>query len=98
MLNQFALRFTYLLVYMRKVNTFQNETAGLLMLVGQVADGIATPFIGIECDKKFDWWMCKYGRRKSWHLVGTLCVLIRCVLVIHLLTPTVCDILKPNGA
>lgn len=83
---------------MRKVNTFENETAGLLMLVGQVADGIATPFIGIECDKKFEWWMCKYGRRKTWHLVGTLCVLIRCVLVIHLLTHSECDILKPNVA
>lgn len=50
---------------MHKVNGFESKTAGILMLVGQVADGIATPFIGLECDKNLDWWMCKYGHRKT---------------------------------
>lgn len=66
--------FTYLLVFMNHVNGFSSDTAGTLMLIGQVADGMATVFIGIECDKVFDWWICRYGRRKSWHLVGTICV------------------------
>lgn len=76
--------FTYLLVFMHLVNGFQSQTAGTLMLVGQVADGIATPFIGLECDKTFTWWLCRYGRRKTWHLVGTLCVLLSFPFIFHL--------------
>lgn len=76
--------FTYLLIFMKLVNGFESSTAGTLMLVGQVADGIATPFIGIECDRSFDWWFCRYGRRKTWHLVGTLCVLLSFPFIFHL--------------
>lgn len=71
-----AFWFSYLLVFMTDVNGFAGTTAGSLMLIGQVADGVATPFIGYECDKKLDWWICRYGRRKTWHLFGTLCVFI----------------------
>lgn len=71
-----AFWFSYLLVYMTEVNDFRGEAAGNLMLIGQVADGIATPFIGIECDKKLDWWICRFGRRKMWHLFGTVCVFV----------------------
>lgn len=63
--------FTYLLVYLHKVVEFSNVTAGTLLLIGQVADALATPFVGVESDKTGD---CKYGRRKVWHLVGVLCV------------------------
>lgn len=71
-----AIWFSYLLVYMHFVNQFHTTIAGILLLIGQVADGIATPFVGIESDKDTDWWLCKYGRRKTWHLLGTVCVLI----------------------
>ncbi len=71
-----AIWFSYLLVYMHFVNSFHSTIAGALLLIGQVADGIATPFVGIESDKEHNWWFCKYGRRKSWHLFGTICVLI----------------------
>lgn len=63
--------FTYLLVYLHKVVEFSNVAAGTLLLIGQVADALATPFVGVESDKTGD---CKYGRRKVWHLVGVLCV------------------------
>ncbi|OTF81503.1 major facilitator superfamily-like protein [Euroglyphus maynei] len=71
-----AFWFTYLLIYMHFVNQFNSNTSGTLMLVGQVADGLATPFVGIECDRRLDWFFCKYGRRKCWHLIGTLCVFL----------------------
>lgn len=71
-----AIWFSYLLVYMHYVNKFHSTVAGVLLLIGQIADAIATPFVGIESDKDHDWWLCKYGRRKSWHLFGTICVLI----------------------
>ncbi|XP_064474360.1 major facilitator superfamily domain-containing protein 12-like [Ornithodoros turicata] len=66
--------FTYLLLYFIMVLEFKNTLAGALMLVGQIADGLATPFVGIESDRDDNFWMCRYGRRKTWHLVGTLCV------------------------
>lgn len=42
--------------------------AGVLLLVGQVADAICTPVIGYESDQAPG---CgTYGKRKTWHLVG----------------------------
>lgn len=66
--------FTYLLVYQHFVLQFDNSIAGDLLLIGQIADALATPFVGIESDKP-DQFCCKYGRRKTWHLLGTICVL-----------------------
>lgn len=60
--------FTYLLVYYHSVLGFNNTVAGVLLLVGQIADGICTPLIGYESDRTQG---CRnYGKRKSWHLVG----------------------------
>lgn len=63
--------FTYLLVYLHQVAQFSNIKAGALLLLGQIADGICTPLVGIESDKTGNF---KYGRRKVWHLVGVACV------------------------
>ncbi|KAJ8374492.1 hypothetical protein SKAU_G00050720 [Synaphobranchus kaupii] len=52
----------------------QNTYAGVLLLTGQIADGICTPLIGYESDRIPG---CgTYGKRKTWHLVGTVSVLI----------------------
>ena len=60
--------FTYLLVYYHSVLGFPNTSAGVLLLVGQIADGVCTPLIGYESDRTPG---CgSYGKRKSWHLVG----------------------------
>ena len=43
---------------------------------GQIADGLSTLFVGFFMDAGDNFWLCnRYGKRKSWHLVGTLCVL-----------------------
>ncbi|XP_056320371.1 major facilitator superfamily domain-containing protein 12 [Danio aesculapii] len=64
--------FTYLLVFYHSVLGFKDTNAGALLLVGQIADGICTPLIGYESDRTPG---CgKYGKRKTWHLVGTLSV------------------------
>ncbi|XP_012695004.1 major facilitator superfamily domain-containing protein 12a isoform X2 [Clupea harengus] len=66
--------FTYLLVYYHSVLGFNNTYAGVLLLVGQIADGFCTPLIGYESDRTAG---CgTYGKRKSWHLVGTVSVLV----------------------
>ncbi|XP_054837835.1 major facilitator superfamily domain-containing protein 12 isoform X2 [Eublepharis macularius] len=66
--------FTYLLVYFHSVLGYSSRHAGALLLAGQVADGICTPLVGYEADQAGG---CgRYGRRKSWHLVGTISVLL----------------------
>ncbi|GAA6104955.1 major facilitator superfamily domain-containing protein 12-like isoform X1 [Tachysurus ichikawai] len=66
--------FTYLLVYYHSVLGFQNTYAGVLLLVGQIADGVCTPLIGYESDRTAG---CGgYGKRKTWHLIGTVSVIV----------------------
>ncbi|XP_063003267.1 major facilitator superfamily domain-containing protein 12 [Elgaria multicarinata webbii] len=66
--------FTYLLVYFHSVLGYSTSHAGALLLAGQVADGVCTPLVGYEADQAGG---CgRYGRRKSWHLTGTICVLL----------------------
>ncbi|XP_017765977.1 PREDICTED: major facilitator superfamily domain-containing protein 12-like [Eufriesea mexicana] len=67
--------FTYLLVFFHLVLGFNSISAGIILLIGQIADAFATPFVGFHSDKNDDFWLCRYGRRKMWHLIGTLCVL-----------------------
>lgn len=66
--------FTYLLVYYHTVLAINNYNAGILLLIGQVADGLCTPLIGYESDRTRG---CgKYGKRKTWHLIGSTCVIL----------------------
>ncbi|XP_071655737.1 major facilitator superfamily domain-containing protein 12 isoform X2 [Patagioenas fasciata] len=69
-----SLWFTYLLLYLHAVLGYGHRLAGGLLLAGQVADGLCTPLLGYETDRSTG---CgRYGRRKSWHLAGTTCVLL----------------------
>ncbi|GAB6018970.1 Major facilitator super domain-containing protein 12 [Chamberlinius hualienensis] len=68
--------FTYLLVYLHRVLRFSNLNAGIVLLVGQIADALATPFVGLELDKLDNFILCRNSRKKSWHLVGTICVIL----------------------
>ncbi|XP_053906485.1 major facilitator superfamily domain-containing protein 12 isoform X3 [Cuculus canorus] len=69
-----SLWFTYLLLYLHAVLGYGHRLAGALLLAGQAADGLCTPLLGYETDRSAG---CgRYGRRKSWHLAGTTCVLI----------------------
>ncbi|KAM4556676.1 major facilitator superfamily domain-containing protein 12-like [Fundulus diaphanus] len=66
--------FTYLLVFYHSVLGFRNTNAGVLLLVGQIADALCTPLVGYESDQTSG---CgNYGKRKTWHLVGTLSVVV----------------------
>ncbi|CAG2175441.1 unnamed protein product, partial [Oppiella nova] len=46
--------------------------AGALLLIGQMADAIASPFVGFQSDRMPDIWIFRYGRRKFWHLLGVI--------------------------
>ncbi|GFN80566.1 major facilitator superfamily domain-containing protein 12 [Plakobranchus ocellatus] len=56
--------FSYLLIFLQKVDLFSNFLAGNLMLIGQVSDALFTPFIGYESD-----------RTKGLLKLGTFCVM-----------------------
>ncbi|XP_072396360.1 major facilitator superfamily domain-containing protein 12-like isoform X2 [Diabrotica undecimpunctata] len=67
--------FTYLLVFFHYVLQFSNFQTGLMLLIGQVADALSTPFVGYHSDQSGGSWICNYGKRKTWHLLGTICVI-----------------------
>lgn len=62
--------FTYLILFFNYVLEFSTTMAGLVLFIGQVADAFATPFVGLHSDKNDDFWLCRYGKRKTWHLLG----------------------------
>ena len=62
--------FSYLIIYLTKVARLSNSRTGLVVMLGQVTDGICTPITAILNDKT----VCRYGRRKIWHLMGSICV------------------------
>ena len=56
---------------------FDNTYAGVILMIGQLADGISTVFVGVFSDSGDDYWLCnRFGTRKAWHLVGTFCVVL----------------------
>nr|XP_038935309.1 major facilitator superfamily domain-containing protein 12 isoform X2 [Rattus norvegicus] len=65
--------FTYLLLFLHSVRGYSSRGAGLLLLLGQVADGLCTPLVGYEADRAA---CVRCGPRKAWHLAGTVCVLL----------------------
>lgn len=63
--------FSYTLLFFQY--RFSGSLAGALILLGQVADAIASPFVGYESDKSGSFWFCAiYGKRKTWHLLGVI--------------------------
>ncbi|XP_063771413.1 major facilitator superfamily domain-containing protein 12 isoform X4 [Pseudophryne corroboree] len=66
--------FTYFLLYFHSVLGFNSFYAGVLLMVGQVADGLCTPLVGYESDRQAG--ALRYGRRKTWHMIGTVSVII----------------------
>ena len=48
-----SLWFTYLLVFFHFILKFDNTLSGIILLIGQVADGIATPFVGLQVGNSY---------------------------------------------
>ena len=71
-----AVWFTYFIVYFNKVVGLSTTDTGLLFLIAQGADAILTPFMGLGCDRLVIKRFTPYGKRKTWHLFGTVFVAI----------------------
>lgn len=80
--------FTYLILFYHKVIQLDNALAGTLLLIGQIVDGLSTPVIGYLCDITPFWWF-GFGRRKLWHLLGTVLVAVSLFFFWHRCLP--CD-------
>ena len=80
--------FTYLILFYHKVLELDNALAGTLLLIGQAADGIATPIIGYLCDIT-PFWYKGFGRRKFWHLIGTILVALSLFFFWHRCLPCI---------
>lgn len=72
--------FSYLLVYLSKVALLSDTQTGLLMLIGQVADGLATPIVGFLSDRTTS----HHGRRTLWVCIGSLAVAGTFPMIYHL--------------
>lgn len=62
--------FTYGLYYIKEVQDLTQAQTGLVILSGQIADGIATTIVGIFSDKT----NTRCGRRMPWYIFGTIVV------------------------
>lgn len=62
--------YSYLLIFLTKVEGLPNAQAGYVLFVPQALDAVCVPALAVLCDRT----VCRYGRRKIWHLVGTMCV------------------------
>ena len=77
-----AMWFTYVLLFFEKVLSMDRASAGTILLIGQIIDGISTVFVGICVDKQNDFWLCnRIGKRQAWHLLGTVFVMISFPLI-----------------
>jgi len=73
--------FNYLLYFMKNV-VFKDDPnsgfyAGIVLLSGQLADGIATPLVGIYSDKT----NTKIGKRTPWYIFGFVLVTVCFVFI-----------------
>ena len=71
--------FSYLLVFLRTVLLFPSTQAGLLLLIGQISDGLATPVVGFLSDKTD----IRFGKRRAWITVGSLIVALSFPPIFH---------------
>ena len=71
--------FSYLLVFLRTVLLFPSTSAGVLLLIGQLSDGAATPVVGFLSDRT----QSSFGKRRLWILAGSVMVLLTFPPIFH---------------
>ncbi|CAF4845898.1 unnamed protein product [Rotaria sp. Silwood1] len=67
--------FSYTLVFYNRVLKFPNAFSGYLLLIEQISNASLTLFVALICDRTRTG-LFHYGKRKTWHLIGVICVLI----------------------
>ena len=63
---------SYFLLFFHNVIQSSNTNAGLILMAGQVVDGIASILVGMLSDKDFDIWIYShYGKRKVMNFISS---------------------------
>ncbi|KAF0726233.1 hypothetical protein Ae201684P_001310 [Aphanomyces euteiches] len=73
--------FSYLLVFLNAVAGLSPVDSALVMFSGQIADGLATPLVGVLSDNSEGFPSIGFGRRKTWLTGGSVLVLVCFYLV-----------------
>ncbi|KAF1320483.1 Glycoside-pentoside-hexuronide, partial [Globisporangium splendens] len=68
--------FSYLLVFLRQVALLSPVDSAIVMFAGQIADGVATPLVGVLSDFSNGIPSIGFGRRKTWLAGGSLMVIV----------------------
>ncbi|EGZ22613.1 hypothetical protein PHYSODRAFT_558093 [Phytophthora sojae] len=68
--------FSYLLVFLLHAVDMSPVDSAVVMFCGQIADGIATPLVGVFSDRSSGLPALGLGRRKTWLAVGSLLVVL----------------------
>jgi Na+/melibiose symporter-like transporter len=68
--------FSYLLVFLRSAVNMSPVDSAVVMFCGQIADGVATPLVGVLSDRSKGIPALGLGRRKTWLAVGSLLVML----------------------
>jgi Na+/melibiose symporter-like transporter len=69
-----SLWFSVLLLFLRDAVNMDAQNAGIVMFAGQIADGIATPLVGVGSDGSVCFPRWGMGRRKAWNAGGVVLV------------------------
>lgn len=72
---------TYLILYFNKIVGLNTANTGYIFIIAQLCEAFLTPFIEISVERCFPNFYPAYGRKKFFHLVGTLVVLVSWPLV-----------------
>jgi len=62
--------FFYAVLYCQQVLGIDSDMTGVIVLIGQVVDGLTTPVVGYASDRTRTY----FGARKPWHFFGAVCV------------------------
>ena len=63
---------SYFLLFFHNVIQSSNTNAGLILMAGQVVDGISSILVGMLSDKDFDIWIyLHYGKRKVMDFISS---------------------------
>lgn len=68
--------FSYLLVFLREVVHLSPVDSAIVMFSGQIADGVATPLVGVFSDRSKGIPSLGLGRRKTWLAGGAVTVIV----------------------
>ncbi|KAE9133618.1 hypothetical protein PF007_g3256 [Phytophthora fragariae] len=79
--------FSYLLVFLLHAVAMSPVDSAVVMFCGQIADGVATPLVGVLSDRSSGLPALGLGRRKTWLAVGSLLVVLCFFLVFGACAP-----------